>query len=122
MVLTLGVVVLSGCEHLGVQDTSSLFVPGLLRSELVGLVAGVGTTFAALPDLIGMIRRRSRAGMNPRMAAITGLFQIVWVFYGLLILSRPVIAWNAIGVVINFVSVGAYLYFAHTEQREPVRM
>jgi MtN3 and saliva related transmembrane protein len=120
--LPLGVVALSGCEHLGAQDTSSLFVPGLLRSELVGLVAGIGTTFAALPDLIGMIRRRSHAGMNPRMAAITGLFQIVWVFYGLLILSRPVIAWNAIGVVINFVSVGAYLYFARMEQREPMRM
>ena len=36
-----------------------------------------------------MLRRRSIAGMNPRMAAIMGVFQILWVYYGLLILSRP---------------------------------
>ena len=112
--------VLWGDQDLVAGDPSSLLFPGLHRSELFGLVAGAGTTFAALPDLIGMIRRRSHAGMNPRMAAITGVFQIVWVFYGALIRSRPVIAWNAIGVVINFVSVGAYLYFAR-QQRHPRR-
>jgi uncharacterized protein with PQ loop repeat len=50
-------------------------------------VAGFGTTFAALPDLVAMLRRRSTAGMNPRMAGIMGIFQILWVYYGLLILS-----------------------------------
>ena len=41
-----------------------------------------------------MFKRRSSAGMNPRMAEIMGVFQILWVYYGLLIASRPVIAWN----------------------------
>jgi uncharacterized protein with PQ loop repeat len=49
------------------------------------------------------------------MAAIMGAFQIVWVYYGLLILSRPVILWNMIAVVTNFISVGAYLYYARRE-------
>jgi uncharacterized protein with PQ loop repeat len=53
-------------------------------------MAGLGTTCAALPDLGAMLKRRSNAGMNPRMAAITGVFQIVWLYYGLLIASRPV--------------------------------
>jgi uncharacterized protein with PQ loop repeat len=79
-------------------------------------VAGLGTTFAAVPDLIAMFRRRSSAGMNPRMAAITGVFQILWVYYGLLILSRPVIAWNVIAVLINFLSVGAYFRFAREDK------
>ena len=43
--------------------------------------------------------------MNPTMAGIMGVFQIVWVYYGLLIASRPVIAWNMVAVVINFLSV-----------------
>ena len=51
------------------------------------------------------------------MAAITGTFQILWVYYGLLILSRPVIAWNTVAVLINFLSVGAYLYFRRREGR-----
>ena len=100
--------VLSGCDHLRVQDPSSLLLPALHRSEIVGIIAGIGTTFAALPDLLAMLRTRSSAGMNPRMAAITGVFQVLWVYYGLLILSRPVIAWNAIGVVINLTSVAVH--------------
>ena len=110
-VLVLSVITLSGCEDLAVRDMASLLVPRFQRSELIGLLAGAGTTFAALPDLLAMLKRRSSKGMNPRMAGIMGVFQIAWVYYGLLIVSRPVIVWNMIGIVINFVNVGAYLYF-----------
>jgi MtN3 and saliva related transmembrane protein len=85
--------------------------------ELIGFVAGFGTTFAALPDLIAMLKRRSCEGMNPTMAAIMGTFQIVWVYYGILVESRPVIVWNTIAVGINFLVVGAYVYFACTVAR-----
>ena len=110
------VIILAGCGELAIQDTASLFFPGFRRSEVVGFVAGLGTTFAALPDLIGMLKRRSSKGMNPRMAAIMGIFQIAWVYYGLLIGSRPVILWNIIAVATNFFSVGAYLYYARRER------
>jgi MtN3 and saliva related transmembrane protein len=79
-------------------------------------LAGFGTTFAAMPDLIAMLRRRSSAGMNPRMAAIMGAFQVLWVYYGLLIASRPVILWNVIAVCVNSLSVAAYLYFVRKEK------
>jgi hypothetical protein len=52
------------------------------------------------------------------MAAISGVFQIAWVYYGLLIASRPVIAWNLIAVLTNSVSFGAYLYFVRKEGKE----
>jgi len=55
--------------------------------------------------------------MNPMMAGLMGAFQIVWVYYGLLIASRPLIAWNAIGVMVNFFSVAAYVRFARIERR-----
>jgi MtN3 and saliva related transmembrane protein len=75
-----------------------------------------------VPDLVAMLRRRSSAGMNPRMTAIMGVFQVLWVYYGLLILSRPVIAWNVIAVLINFLSVGAYFYFVGKEKAEPKKL
>jgi uncharacterized protein with PQ loop repeat len=50
------------------------------------------------------------------MAAITGVSQIIWVYYGLLIASRPVVAWNVVAVIINFFSVGAYLHFRRREK------
>jgi uncharacterized protein with PQ loop repeat len=85
--------------------------------DIIGFVAGFGTTFAAMPDLIAMLRRRSCEGMNPTMAGIMGTFQIIWVYYGILVDSRPVIVWNTIAVAINFLVVGAYFYFASSAPR-----
>ena len=90
---------------------------GMPLDEIIGFVAGFGTTFAAMPDLIAMLRRRSCEGMNPTMATIMGTFQIVWVYYGFLIESRPVMVWNLIAVVINFLTLGAYVYFARSNRR-----
>lgn len=116
VVMAAVIITLSGCQGLVPQDTSSLLIPRFQRSEIVGFVAGFGTTFAALPDLIRMLRRRSSAGMNPRMVAIMGIFQVIWVYYGLLILSRPVIAWNLIAVLTNAISVGSFFYFVRRER------
>ena len=92
--------------------TTSMSLP-----EIIGFLAGFGTTFAAMPDLIAMLKRRSCQGMNPTMAAIMGSFQIIWVYYGILVDSRPIIVWNTIAVAINFLVVGAYFYFASTTAR-----
>ena len=114
--LLLAVFTLGGCQGLVPHNTASLLIPEFTRSEVLGFVAGFGTTFAAVPDLIAMFKRRSSAGMNPTMAAIMGVFQIVWVYYGLLVAARPVIAWNIVAVLINFLSVGAYLHFVRKEK------
>ena len=118
-VLYLSMMTLCGCQDLVLHDTPSLLDPKFQRSEVVGILAGFGTTFAAVPDLVAMLKRRSSAGMNPRMTAIMGTFQVLWVYYGLLILSRPVIAWNVVAVLINFLNVGAYLYFVRKEKAGP---
>jgi uncharacterized protein with PQ loop repeat len=116
LLFILNLITVWGCQDLVPHDTRSLLIPKFRRSEILGFVAGFGMTFAALPDLLAMFRRRSSAGMNPRMAAILGIFQILWVYYGLLIASRPVIAWNIVAVLVNFVSVGAYWYFIRKER------
>ena len=122
VVLFLAFFMLFGCQDLVPRDTSSLLLPRFQRSEIFGFVAGFGTTFAAVPDLMAMLKRRSSAGMNPRMAAIMGAFQVLWVYYGLLIASRPVIVWNVVAVLINFLSVGAYRHFVKKERtnQEPL--
>ena len=35
---------------------------------------------------------------------------------GLLILSRPVVVWNVVAVITNFLSVGAFLHFSRREK------
>jgi hypothetical protein len=59
--LVMGLITLCGCQGLVPQDTQSLFIPRFNRSEIFGFVAGFGTTFAAVPDLVAMFRRKSRA-------------------------------------------------------------
>ena len=46
-----------------------------------------------------------------------GVFQIAWVIYGLLIGSRNIVMWNVIAIAINFLTVGAYVYFRRREAR-----
>jgi uncharacterized protein with PQ loop repeat len=110
-------VLLVGCNDEILRNTRSLLLPEFQRSEVVGVVAGFGTTFAGMPDLLAMLKRKSTAGMNPSMSAIMGVFQVAWVYYGLLIVSRPVVIWNLMGVLINTFSVGAYFHFARMEKR-----
>src|SRR5215471_15316929 len=117
--LFLSLMALTGCQHL-VIDTEKIVRSDINLPEIVGIVAGFGTTFAAFPDLLAMLRRKSSEGMNPRMGAIMGAFQILWVYYGLLIASRPVIIWNVIAVLINFVTVGAYAYFLRKEKARSI--
>ncbi len=93
-------------------------IHGTANSEIVGFVAGFGTTFAALPDLFRMLKQRSTRGMNPTMPAVMAVFQIVWLYYGVLIGSFPIVVWNVIAVVVNSVSVAAYMYFARREKRK----
>jgi uncharacterized protein with PQ loop repeat len=111
-------ITLCGCQDLVPHDMQSLLVPRLQHSEIVGLVAGFGTTFAAVPDLVAMLKRRSSAGMAPMMASIMGVFQILWVYYGLLIDSRPVVTWNLVAVLINFLTVGVYWHFVRKEKAQ----
>jgi MtN3 and saliva related transmembrane protein len=115
VVLIATLIPLIGCQRLA-ADSGALFKPSVEKSEIVGFLAGLGTTFAAFPDLLAMVRRRSSQGMNPRMGAIMGAFQILWIYYGMLIASRPVIIWNVIAVLINFLTVGAYAYFLRREK------
>ena len=119
-ILFLGLITFCGCKDLVPQNTASLLMPRFQRSEILGFVAGLGTTFAAVPDLLVMLRRRSTAGMNLRMVAILGIFQLLWVYYGLLIASRPVIVWSVIAVLINFISVAAYRHFVGKERAQQI--
>lgn len=117
-VVLLSLILVGGCQHL-VIDTDKIVRWDTDLPEIVGIIAGFGTTFAAFPDLLAMLRRRSSEGMNPRMGAIMGAFQILWIYYGLLIASRPVIIWNVIAVFINFLTVGSYAYFRRKEKEKP---
>lgn len=106
-----GVFLLPGLTQSGATPTSPPW-----EIEAIGLIAGFGTTFAAFPDLITMLRRRSAKGMNPRMAGISAGFQCLWLLYGWLLSSLSLILWNIVAILINTATVIAYFYFARLEE------
>lgn len=53
--------------------------------------------------------------MNPTMPAILAIFQMIWIYYGVLIDSRPIILWNVVAVFVNSLTVAAYVYYKRRE-------
>ncbi len=104
-------------EQLKLRAVDELITSAFSLKDVVGFLAGFGTTFAAFPDLIAMVKRRSSQGMSPRMAGIMCAFQFLWTWYGVLIASNPVIIWNTIAIMINLLVVCCYLYFSRLEQK-----
>jgi hypothetical protein len=52
IILFLSVLPLCGCNGWIPHDTQSLLIPKFHRSEIIGFVAGLGTTFAGLPTCL----------------------------------------------------------------------
>lgn len=67
--------------------------------ELIGFVAAILTTIAYLPQMIKIIKSKSAKDVSLSMYIVmcSGIF--MWLVYGLLISSYPVIFANAITLV-----------------------
>lgn len=76
-------------------------------ATLLGLAAGTCTTVAFVPQLLRVIRTRSTTDLSLPMYVVicTGIF--LWLLYGLIIDSLPVIAANAVTLAI----AGAILFY-----------
>jgi hypothetical protein len=74
------------------------------------------TTDRASPSYVPPEDRLATFDQRPTMASIIGVFKSFGSYYGLLIESRPVIAWNAVAVLINFRTVSAYRAFLSREK------
>ena len=62
----LSLITLCGCQDLVPHDTPSLLDPKFHRSDVVGIVAGFGTTFAAVPDLVAMHQATVKCWHEPK--------------------------------------------------------
>jgi MtN3 and saliva related transmembrane protein len=64
--------------------------------EWVGLAAGTCTTISFLPQLIAVYKTKSAEDLSYSWLAIFSLGLILWLTYGILLLSAPVILANAV--------------------------
>ena len=69
--------------------------------ELVGFVAAICTTVAFVPQLLRVIRLRSAREISLPTFLLFSVGVFLWVIYGVHIGSKPVIASNAITLVVS---------------------
>lgn len=69
--------------------------------DLIGYVAATCTTLSFLPQLVRVLRLRSAREISLGMFLIFSIGTALWLTYGLLSHSRPVVAANAVTFVLS---------------------
>jgi len=68
--------------------------------EIIGLLAGLLTTLSGLPQLFKIIRTKKTRDISLGMFAVYFFGLVLWLAYGLLIVSLPIIAANTASMLI----------------------
>lgn len=89
--------------------------PGFLRActmgfvTLIGMAAAVLTTVAFLPQMLRTLRTRSTADISLGMFATYVIGIVLWLAYGLLLRDVPLIASNAVTLMLSGTILGLKL-------------
>ncbi|MFC1865949.1 SemiSWEET family sugar transporter [Chloroflexota bacterium] len=67
-----------------------------MNYEFLGLIAGVFTTFSIVPQLYRVIKLKSAKEISLLFTIFLTFGIFLWLLYGILIESLPIIMWNAI--------------------------
>ncbi len=68
---------------------------------LLGLLAGAGTTLGFVPQLVKILRTKSTHDISLWMYVVITTGILLWLIYGMIIGSVPVIAANSVTLVIS---------------------
>lgn len=71
-----------------------------MTTELIGALAAFFTTLAYLPQVVKVFRERDTRAISLGMYAFMCVGVALWLTYGILIMSWPVIACNGITLVL----------------------
>ncbi len=79
--------------------------------KLLGLIAGICTTVAAVPQLIKAWRSKKVEDVSPPMFAILILGVFLWTYYGILKEDLPIILTNGLSVLLNATMLGLIIKY-----------
>lgn len=67
----------------------------------IGLIAGVLTSIAALPQIIKVIKEKDAQNVAPFMYLVLLAGNATWCYYGFLLKDIPIMATNAFSVILD---------------------
>ena len=80
-------------------------------TTIVGFIAGLVTTAANLPQVWKTYRNKSGEGLSFRMLLALAIGLGLWIMYGIMIKSLPLIATNAVVFLLILLLIGMKLKF-----------
>lgn len=90
--------------------------------DVVGYVAATCTTASFLPQLVRVLRLRSARDISLGMFLIFSIGTVLWLTYGLLAHSKPVVAANAVTLVLSISILVLKLRFDRNAVKEITRV
>ena len=70
-------------------------------SEYLGIIAGIFTTFAVVPQIIRVYKLKSAREISFIFTSSMLLGVVFWLVYGIILGLVPLIIWNSIGIALN---------------------
>lgn len=79
--------------------------------EILGLLAGLFTTFGVVPQVIRIYRTKSARDVSLLFSVMFVIGGLLWLFYGIVDRLLPIIIWNVLGVTFNVtLMIGKLIY------------
>lgn len=85
-------------------------------ADFIGLAAGVLTTIAFVPQLLKIHATKSGRDVSARMFVIFSIGVALWLTYGLMIRSLPMILANTVTLLLAFAILGLKLRYARRDR------
>lgn len=85
-----------------------------ISNEMVGILAGVLTSTAMIPQLIKTIKEKNAENISPFMVIILILGTGTWSYYGVLKDDLPIIITNGFSCLVNSVMLFFKIKFTKT--------
>ncbi len=90
--------------------------------ELIGFGAAALTTFSLVPQLVRIWRRRSADDISTVMFGLFSFGVLLWLVYGLLLASWPMIIANGITLALSLSVLVLKFRFAEEEKAESEKL
>lgn len=85
--------------------------------DLIGLLAGVLTTIAFVPQLLKIHATKSGKDVSARMFVMFSAGVALWLTYGIMIRSLPVIIANAVTLALALAIMALKIHYGRREAR-----
>ncbi len=83
----------------------------------IGLVAGLLTTTAFIPQVLKIYRTKSGKDISARMYSILSTGMVLWLIYGIFVRSVPLILSNAVTLVLALAIIALKIRYRDPQTR-----